>query len=416
MARRRKKLRGLQPLPEMLTADAWQVHEGMPSVNLPDRHMYVPLDDTPEAAYMRAHEMVHVKITPPMAVDEMARHYGVTPLALQCVEDMRVHDFMRQRKLDRPAVTSRKETDKNLERIAEQTRLISSLLISVKHCDAQREILSDAISDSERIDAETVWGVTLLVEECYKQKRAQLREAGLDAVASPDGFEKLTVPVAKLFDALFSGKADDEVSLAEYVRHCHRHTSTWGDLEPPFRASMTLSRKSKRGADRTWREEGTVPSAMYRLTLDNRVFARKRKDKGGTVLIDASGSMDFTTENLAAVIAAAPGAVIAAYAGQYDAGRLVIVAANGKMATPEAIQACLTLPGCDHPMYGNVVDGPALRWLAKQAGPRVWVSDGIVTGRSDAAGVNLIQEVNTICRQADIERILNWREVVEALR
>ena len=30
-----------------------------------------------------------------------------------------------------------------------------------------------------------------------------------------------------------------------------------------------------------------------------------------------------------------------------------------------------------------MVDGPALRWLARQDRPRIWVSDGVVTGVGD---------------------------------
>lgn len=417
MARRRKKLRGVHPLPEMLTADAWRVNEGSPCVDLPARIMNVPLDDTEPAAYMRAHEMVHVKITPPLTPDVMSTQFGISIEALQCVEDMRVHDFMRLRNIPRAVVTDRKETDQRLERLASKTKLLASLLISVQYCGKQREILEEAIADSDTADADAIWAATAAVTEFYEVTRAKLQALhGENPVTHQGGFETLTVPTAKLFDMLFSSHADDAVSLLNYIQNSSRPDNTWGELEPPIRAPLSLSRRSRRGGERCWREEGTVPSAMYRLTLDNRVFARKRKEKGGTVLIDASGSMNFSSDDLAAVIAAAPGATIAAYAGRRDSGRLVIVAANGKMATPESISACLTLPGDHEPMHGNVVDGPALRWLAKQPGPRVWVSDGIVTGKDDGCGLNLVQEANAICRQADVERILRWRDVVEALR
>lgn len=416
MARRRKKLRSVQPLPEMLTTDAWQVREGSPCVDLPARIMSVPLDDSPASAYMRAHEMVHVKITPHLTPEDMAKKHGITPLALQCVEDMRVHDFMRARDIPRAVVSDFKETSTRVGQLAEQTRTLTSLVISLQYCNRQREILEEALEETEGVDLSAIWAAAEVVTEFYETTRAKLQVAGQSPVTDRSGFESLTVPTAKLFDLLFSGAADDAMPISDYIQSCSQQENEWGTLEPPRRVPMTLSRKSKRGGERCWREEGTVPSAMYRLTLDNRVFARKRKEKGGTVLIDASGSMDFSTDDLAAVIAAAPGATIAAYAGSRDRGRLIIVAANGKMATADAIEVGLTAPGDGERMHGNVVDGPALRWLAKQPGPRIWVSDGIVTGRDDVGGINLVHEVNAICRQADVERILRWRDVVEALR
>ena len=40
----------------------------------------------------------------------------------------------------------------------------------------------------------------------------------------------------------------------------------------------------------------------------------------------------------------------------------------------------LVVPPCGG---GNIVDGPALDWLATQAEPRIWISDGAVTGIDD---------------------------------
>jgi hypothetical protein len=54
---------------------------------------------------------------------------------------------------------------------------------------------------------------------------------------------------------------------------------------------------------------------------------------------------------------------------------------------------------------GNVVDGPALQWLSQQKAPRVWVSDGDVTGLGDRSAPNLSDDVDMLIATAHIRRV-----------
>ena len=54
---------------------------------------------------------------------------------------------------------------------------------------------------------------------------------------------------------------------------------------------------------------------------------------------------------------------------------------------------------------GNIVDGPALEWLAKQSEPRFWISDGLVTGEHDKTSIDLGAEAQVICNRAGIRRV-----------
>lgn len=132
---------------------------------------------------------------------------------------------------------------------------------------------------------------------------------------------------------------------------------------------------------------------------DGRAFGLKRRIHGGTILIDCSGSMHLTTEELRALLSRSPAATVAIYAGLpgEETGALRIVAKHGRFAPIEEATSCFG--------KGNVIDGPALRWLSRQPAPRIWVSDGIVTGRGDKAGANLNQERDRIVRDARIKRI-----------
>jgi hypothetical protein len=114
------------------------------------------------------------------------------------------------------------------------------------------------------------------------------------------------------------------------------------------------------------------------------LFRRRRKIKGGALLIDASGSMDLCAETLMRICQHAPAATIAYYSsrgpeygdqcrGVY--GALKVWARDGKRAN------C-----CPHCGGNNSVDLWALRWLLEQPGPRVIVTDrGFCGGPADQA-------------------------------
>jgi len=61
----------------------------------------------------------------------------------------------------------------------------------------------------------------------------------------------------------------------------------------------------------------------------------------------------------------------------------------------------------------TLVDGPALEWLAKQNGPRIWISDGSVTGIGDSQAANLFMEAGAILRKGNIRRFGSVDDFVE---
>jgi hypothetical protein len=68
------------------------------------------------------------------------------------------------------------------------------------------------------------------------------------------------------------------------------------------------------------------------------------------------------------------------------------------------------------PGVGHIVDVPCLEWLAKQRGPRIWVSDGRVTGCRDQGSETLRRRSKQICRRARIHRAENAQDAVSWLR
>jgi hypothetical protein len=118
--------------------------------------------------------------------------------------------------------------------------------------------------------------------------------------------------------------------------------------------------------------------------------------------------MGVTAEDVYKLVLDAPAVTVAYYSGEYSGGDLVIVAKDGKLAEKWAFEKW------HH--GGNIVDGPALKWLETQKGPRIWVSDGQVTGVSDAQHSNLRTEALKICIGARITRIPDFESVQKAIR
>ncbi len=156
-------------------------------------------------------------------------------------------------------------------------------------------------------------------------------------------------------------------------------------------------------------DEGTIPRYMHRWPTDQRVFHRTKRLPGGSILIDASSSMGLTVHDLDAMIEAAPAAIIAIYAGidGCDGGEIRIVAQDGKRAEAESLSLGFG---------GNGIDGPALEWLGEQSYPRVWISDGGVTSVSHGWGNKSNKAAADLCIRHDITLTPNAKKAAEMLK
>jgi hypothetical protein len=132
---------------------------------------------------------------------------------------------------------------------------------------------------------------------------------------------------------------------------------------------------------------------------------------GGCVLLDASGSMDIEHADVAALAAASPNMKVAMYSGYCSRGTLSIIADKGKAASQSTLENQREQAG-----YSNIIDGPALKWLSKQQGPLLWVSDAEVYGVDDSTSQELRQEVAQICNKAGIIRMPNINDALTAFK
>lgn len=178
-------------------------------------------------------------------------------------------------------------------------------------------------------------------------------------------------------------KANSNAERFEYRNYYQSHGVHGKAVIKPFKPNdkiITAIRElRKRNSD-----IGVVPKNMHRMTTDRKVFTSRKTVAGGSMMIDCSGSMSWSNEDVRDIIETLPASTIAGYVGYnsniggYD-GEIRIIAKNGHIDT-KAINGLLR--------YGNnSVDMEGLKWLAKQDEPRIWVSDQQVIGvRPDGSG------------------------------
>ena len=201
-------------------------------------------------------------------------------------------------------------------------------------------------------------------------------------------------------DALLARRGDGEVAPGLAVQA--------GRLRI-VQAKLSIPLRPGRGG-RGWRaaREGSVVRYLARWPVDRAVFRRRARRQGATLLVDTSGSMALEAADLDRLLLATPhGTRVAIYSGSGAAGELRIVADGGRRAAA----AQLARFG-----RGNVVDLPALEWLAKQPLPRLWVSDGAVTGVGDRGSEALKQRCKALCRRARVRRVAKLDEAAALLR
>lgn len=374
-----------------------------------ERIFAAPLDATAFARAVRAHELGHVRFSP--AKPNADRH-GVGRDTLLAVEDGRVHELLWRTGLGGVIEVL---DDPTIPPPDPPTHLRGAVLLLVAvHRTAAAARLRSAYKEAG--DAGEM--------ACHLADRALA--AFIDAPVRP-GF-RLAIAVARILDRLL-GTGDAEATghcaidvllggeAAGKPRGLFRRRPTgvaspaWGTLrrvdEPPrpIPAARGLLARMPRA-----RAEGVLPRWLHRLPIDGHIWADSARRHAGSVLIDASGSMHLKKEDLLGIIDVAPGALVACYEGDASGfGEIRVLARAGRRVTDDLITGP-TGKG------GNVIDGPALQWLARQPSPRVWLSDGVVTGVGDAGSPALTEEAERICRTAEIVRVNDAAAVGRVLR
>lgn len=403
-----------------------------------DGKLYLPVGDDAESQAVRFHEyaqMEFAKVRPGVAprLEWHVKKKGADPAYLDAALDVVVNGMAAQRGLAEEishlplADVSATSPDKNkalwlLRKLSltagkalktsvfsgqpAESNLVRLLAASLGNLGRQ---YSHSPGTSDETIADTIAAHVKKLQDYFETK------AALESMKSMERADLAPMTQAVMVEAMKgNGLSPDQIeALTGLTEESKEWRETWNDGittgVPLVKGEnnwgsmslkqMTLDALAKRRApSRVPAYVGGFRNPVRALlpAMDGRAWAIRRKKLGGTILLDMSGSMSLDVNDIRALLATAPLSTIAGYAGETRHGYLWIMAKGGRYST--------SIPY--HP-GGNVVDGPALRWLAKQQKPRVWISDGGVTGINDGQTTNLLADALWVVTHGDIERYQN---------
>jgi hypothetical protein len=430
------------PMPEMLSrkdiepvSGEWTIENceavrGAPYTDNIDKKMVVPHADNENARIIRAHEMMHAKLSPAEDYIKWLERDIATDMAMKAVEEVRVNYFVAKAGFDVKLLTDGSEMPAG-ERLAKSgdwasavyttigfsgTGGLNQFLTGVRRenkewADVLRELSRKILKEMKQADKGNLLSST---EQCkdtglaprgfYQVERLaqwvdSIAKPAKDKDESTDGDDATDEEVDKTSSRKAVSKKPPVSS--EAIKKGKPTTPSTGRI--PTWATMSIEktpmpRRTKGGIGKKRRASnmGTNPRRISRLLTDpeRRVFDTTKKGTGGVVLIDGSGSMQLSTSDIMRITEASAGCTVAIYStfsGRTDGGRLFIVAEKGKMVNSVDN---LNKGG------GNGCDGLAVRWAVKEAkkgAPIVWVCDGIVTDwRDDAHDTLTLECVNLV--------------------
>lgn len=412
-----------------------EAKRGEPKTNVTDREMFVPLYDDEHSRTIRGHEMVHAKVSPNAKQFDkwIARGYAKQVTMTVC-EELRVNMLLEHSGFD--PQTYLRDGSERLD--GERTAQHGDFLNAVATCIAYRNTggYGDYLAGISKHHPEWVEYLSYITDKGVEYYNNIVKTHGVHTLGGThsrihlSGFgyvENYAKWVEEVVGALTdnaSGQpqgqpAGEGTEATDPKEALEKSGQSWIDANKGWNARGSIPKKSRDalwetlkvstpmldrnvmgalGRKRIATNMGRNPRRMSRLLTDpeKRIFDRTVKGAGGVVLIDTSGSMSLSHDEVMEMVLNAPSALVAQYSGgRTNKPNLYVVANKGKCVS--------TLP---NPNGGNGVDAPAIRWAVgkrqRSNSPLIWVTDGGVTGKGDAWGADLVMECIALIKKFGI--------------
>ena len=140
-----------------------------------------------------------------------------------------------------------------------------------------------------------------------------------------------------------------------------------------------------------------------------RIFTRNTRGTNALVIVDCSGSMSLTPDDLAAIMSASAGATVIGYsAGDSTNPNTYLLAHNGRRVRH--------MPDFNG---NNGNDAPAASYAInnyhKTGAPILWITDGQATGKHDATSRDLRTECRKLAAKHGVTISPNVRQALDDL-
>lgn len=437
----------------------WQVEDceprrGIPATSIVTKEMRAPAQDTEQARVIRAHEMVHAKVSPAGEWEQWQKRNIASKEALIAVEELRVNYLCKKAGFDvEQYLTDGGETADG-ERLACTNDWKQAVYMAVATAGtasnkpflngvrrhnrlwgaALLDISKRALKEMDKANATRRLGSTEVHERTglapygffFTEKIAEWidRLAGMEPPQeqseeqegsdSQDGSSEEGEKGVKREHSNKNISANAEKELKEKLRsitpdRMNGSVPYWGELVVDNLPKPIVA-KGGIGKKKSVSNIGRSPRRLHRYMTDpqRRIFDTKRKGLGGVVIVDASGSMALTRDDIVKILEASPGVTVIAYS-QMDndckTPNCWILADKGRMVdeVPEMGR-------------GNGVDYPALEFGLKRrqhsSAPIIWVTDGGVCGPNQGYSEILANQCTKLCLE---KRIIVADEVKEVV-
>lgn len=427
------------------TTESWTVEAGSPTrgdawTNAHDRKMRVPVGGDETNRVIRAHEMMHARVSPMFA--NAGASQGISIEALRAAEELRVNLLTQTAGFDVDLLVDGSERPWG-ERAAKMRDYAS--LVTAVVAMAGTKGATAFVRGVRNIDPELAKAIREVEKGALKFWKRDARRIGdkrqaelvgstqpvapyEDGEMMPAGYARFTLPLAKFIDNAIdaltppstgddtdAGMPSDEHDPVERVKRAAAgRYGRFANLLLDQSITLDRSVTGRFGRKRIATNMGRNPRHIGRMLTDpqRRVFDRTVRGTGGIIVIDQSGSMALPTEAVEQMMEASPGCTIIGYShrpGCNTTPNAWVIAKGGRRASE--------LPKGNG---GNGVDGPVLRFaasLARKGEQIVWLCDGVVTdGSDDHCYENLSKECVRLVYRHNIHMTDTVTETLEAVK
>jgi len=388
----------------------WKVDEGSTSrgdayTNFKDNVLRIPLINDDVARVVRAHEAVHVRVSPNNMemFAKFCERFGFSDRVVKTAEEHRVNTIVGRLGYDLNFLRdgSEKESGKRGAKEAQKSVQAYNELMAFGAGLVGTKAFRDYIVGVRSVDKdmalklrEMELAILKITKRTHIQNLGNTELSNFDDITLGRGFLRYTRQIAEVINDYqkYEGNENEFESVKGSSGVDYKVGGSDGFA--PLRLDHTLlcDQQVKGHLARRKRSASTGKRVLYpsRLLTDphKRIFSQKPRNNGGVVVIDCSGSMSLTTADVDKFLELAPGALVIAYSHSSkhpNRPNAWVIANRGKRASD--------ITRCTQNM-GNGVDGPALEFaISKRRGsePLIWICDGQVTSANDNGNDELAQ-------------------------